>query len=283
MTIVLTGSTGLIGKKILTKLKEKNNIITIGRHDCDYILDIANEDNMKELESKIKECDVIVHCAAKISFDNEDATLIETNIQGVLNICKFAKNMKVKQVIYLSSVPIVGNHYQTTIFGNEKDYPKSLYHISKLAGEMICDLYGKFFSTCILRIAAPIDPVMSENRMFSIFMKKAISGETIKINGKGTRIQTYTSTHDIANIVELCINSGLKGKYLMPGEIFSNIDLAKVCKSICCSDCKIVVDEHELPEDNEKWIVSDELHRIFNYHTECGVYDVLRQMKERFI
>ena len=70
LNIILTGSTGFIGKSVLKKLScSSNNVITIGRSKtCDYIVDFSLSNCSQKL-SQLPDFDVFIHLAACVDLN----------------------------------------------------------------------------------------------------------------------------------------------------------------------------------------------------------------------
>ena len=86
MDVLITGSTGMVGKSVLYQCVNDNrvkNIILINRVSVDLknekITELIIEDflNIGELKSKINNCDACYHCMGISSFgQNSDLSLI---------------------------------------------------------------------------------------------------------------------------------------------------------------------------------------------------------------
>lgn len=285
MRILVTGSEGFLGRKIIKTLKKKqeNEIIPVDIKNCQYQCDIADLESIENLAQKIKQVDIIIHCAAYISFSNIDEKLINSNIIGTLNIIKLCNLLECKKIIYLSGTMVVKNNGNAIINCDQYEQPRSLYLITKLTGEQILELFNEDIDVCILRIAAPIDSEMPDNRMISMFLKAAVNNEDIFINGKGSRLQTYISTDDISECISLVINKNITGKYVLDGEVYSNYEIANLCKQITSSDSVIHYGDNVVSEDNEKWIIDSTFReKILKYELRTKMTDILTEMKERY-
>ncbi len=130
MKILLTGITGLAGSFIAKKLiNENHEIYGLVRQSADMtllnkfkekinfiegdILDVPN------LYNAIKGKDVVIHCAAMVSFANKDREkLFKTNVEGTANVVNACIEFEVKKLIYLSSVAAIGKGSQLDIDRN---------------------------------------------------------------------------------------------------------------------------------------------------------------------
>lgn len=279
MKVLLTGANGMIGRRIYDILAKNYEVIRIDKSNADYCVNIYQYNELKEMIKIERNFDIIVHCAASISFSEFDQNIINTNIIGTMNIAKLALETNCQYLLYLSSIPIIGKPDGNIISINANDNPKSLYHVSKLTGEYILKLYSDQLKIGILRIASPVDIDMPESRMIPLFLQKALNNENIKLNGKGRRVQTYINTKDLANCIKIMIEKKLEGIHLLDGEVYSNIEIAEMCINMTDSHSKIELDSFEIDEDKERWIVSDSFRKEYlNYTLEFPLNELLREM-----
>jgi nucleoside-diphosphate-sugar epimerase len=291
MVILITGVCGFIGQTIANVLKKKGNLI-IGIDkisDSDllfldeyYQCDITQESDIISLIKKVNKCDVVVHAAAIISYNNLNSTTIQANCNGTLQIGKFSLLSGVKQIIYISSVPIIGKPEVLPITeDNNYDKPSTLYHHTKLMGEKIL-LLPEFESIiiCILRLTAPISPEMPQNRMLSLFINKALNNFPITLHGKGNRLQNYIDTRDIGKAVKCSIKEAASGLFLISGQSITNIEVALLCNEICNSNAGLNFSGNEDPEEEYRWVISNEKsERVLKFKPDYNITKTLTEMK----
>lgn len=292
MVILVTGACGFVGSAIANVLsKEDNKIIGIGRSaecNCElldkyYKCDISKEADIDILIKQVVKCDVVVHVAAIISFDNFDSKMMQVNCNGTLQIGRFALATGAKQIVYISSVPIIGKPKVIPITeDNHEANPPTLYHLTKYFGEKILQLpeFEKI-SVCIFRLPSPISPAMPQNRMIPLFFNNAFRGEMIALNGKGERVQNYVDTRDIGKAVSFTINKFISGLYLISGQSMSNKEVATLCNKICNSNEGIRYTDKLDQEEEYRWIISnDKSSKELGYKPEYSVKDILIEMKQ---
>ena len=133
MKIVITGSNGFIGKNLVKYLRKYKYQI--------YKLSIDfNNKNAKELIHKILielKPNCIIHLAGVAHnkyYDDKSIININTNYTSYLtDLCNM---LKIKKFIYLSSIGVLGENSENTIFNEESKYkPYNLYTLSKMNAE----------------------------------------------------------------------------------------------------------------------------------------------------
>src|SRR6478672_2254906 len=107
--ILLTGSSGFLGKTILAELQNQRlDVLTLGRSD---------ENTIKcDLSSKVPVIpfvDQVIHVAGKAhvvpSSSGESKDFFDVNVQGTKNLLQSLENNRtLKQFIFISSVAVYG-------------------------------------------------------------------------------------------------------------------------------------------------------------------------------
>jgi len=204
MNILVTGASGFIGQNLVKKLLKLNhNVITIDFKDkidntIHYQIDITDLDKLNSITDDI---DIIYHLAAQsygkgsIIDPNRD---LNWNIQGTLNICRFAENKSVKKIIYSSSMAVYGNHE----ISYESDYPEPLsnYGVSKLAGEFyIKKLNIPYTIYRLYNTYGPGQDLSNESKgVVSAFVTQVINGNNpIKVTGSLDRFRDIIFIDDV--------------------------------------------------------------------------------------
>jgi len=158
--ILVTGSVGQIGSELTLALRERygaDNVVAAGRKTppkpalrdsgpfvwCDVI-------DRPKLDETIKQykIDTIVNMAAILSATGEQhpQRCWEVNVAGLINTLEAAREHGLTQVLCPSSIAAFGpetpreNTPQETILR-----PRTMYGVTKVAGELLCDYYVRRF------------------------------------------------------------------------------------------------------------------------------------------
>jgi dihydroflavonol-4-reductase len=164
--ILVTGGTGLVGAHLLLHLIESRSISSekvraIYRNfesleKTKSLFSLYKKDNLFDtidwveadivdvpsLEHAFQGIEYVYHCAAVISFDPKDESLLrKTNIEGTANIVNFCLDKRVKKLCYISSTAALGDlAAHESIITEEAEWnpekPHSDYAISKYGAEM---------------------------------------------------------------------------------------------------------------------------------------------------
>lgn len=83
MKILVIGGKGTIGKEIVNELSPRHDVITAGRTNGDYLVDIASESDIRSLYQKIGVIDAVICAAGNGCFEPIDAISPEAFKEGV--------------------------------------------------------------------------------------------------------------------------------------------------------------------------------------------------------
>lgn len=294
MNILITGVNGFIGRYVAEELSKDPHIIIYGtgRHNSNYLTagyvsaDIRQKDFVETIREVFPRCDVIIHLAASI--DLQDGYLsLETNCIGTYNICRLANEWKSEQLIYMSSIPVIGFPNVHPVTEDHEVHPQTIYHVSKYAGEqMLYVVCKENIKKKIVRISSPIGVGMRGNTLLSVILEKCLKRQDIILYGRGKRRQNYVDVRDISQAIEKLLVSEEEGVFYVAGvEAVSNIELAKMCKTLTKTTSNIVFIGKQDKEENCIWDISiKKAQQSFGYYPKftleqsiCWIYESMRK------
>jgi nucleoside-diphosphate-sugar epimerase len=176
--ILVTGSTGFIGKSLLQDESKNDglNFIPIPHDNFDL------RNNILILDSLVKTHSVkaILHLANPRVYTNNDC--IGDSIlmlKNVLDVCK-ENNLK---LIYVSSWEVFSGYVSSELCADEnvKPFPKGTYGESKWLGDQLVEQYSKLYDLEFLTLrSSPIYGTLSDKPKFMYtFITKALNGDPI--------------------------------------------------------------------------------------------------------
>ena len=212
-TILVTGAAGFIGRHVANQLISLgHNVLCLDlrfdendyRMPTQYLFDISNYENFKNIYEEI---DVIFHLAAQstgsISMEDPEKD-IEWNAKGTLNVCRFAREKKVKKIIYTSTMAVYGNGS----LRKETDdlNPLSNYGVSKLTGEFYVKSLKQYgINHTIYRLWNTYGPGQNmenpKNGIVSCFLQQALSGTEIKVTWSLDRFRDLVYVDDTVSAI----------------------------------------------------------------------------------
>jgi nucleoside-diphosphate-sugar epimerase len=287
MRVFLTGATGQVGRAITTFLADRGHQVAgASRHFrpvpglFEHVeASLGKEDALDVITKAVKPCEAIVHAAASLSHDNHDPSISLTNCLGTQQIIKLAHTWNAAQLVYISSVPVIGRPIQHPITEDHPTQPLTAYHASKLYGEhlmRLAEANGRRAAS--LRITSPSGTGTPDNRILSVFVRRALAGEPLQVLGKGSRRQNYVDVRDVAAAVEACLTKHASGIYnIAATDSISNHELAQTCISELGSSAGIEFVARPDPEEGTVWDVSvSKASRDLGYRPRFAIRDSIR-------
>ena len=244
--ILLTGSSGFIGKNIMSFLGNNYDIIEVNR---------SSNYNINDLNSllNIKKVDIVIHAAAETfipeSFKNP-YRFYQFNINASLNIAEYCRIKKVKKLIYLNTYPY-GKPKYNPIDEKHETSPHSPYTESKLISEKILFSYlDQKISTTSLRIFNPYGYFQKDDFLIPTILKQALKNDTIKIRDVRPK-RDYLHIEDLITLLIKIIHSNnAQGIYNVGyGKSYSINEIVEVIEKILHK--KLKIHSTEIPRSNE--------------------------------
>ena len=206
MSLLITGGTGYIGKKLTQKLMEKYNpIYSVGIEELDLQNYIEVLDFLKK--NKINK---IIHLGWKIENGNG---VIYDNVETLNNLLKASEEVQIEQFIFISG----NNVYGTGLNGNsfsEKDRmnpdENNKYGISKYLGEELVK-YLMNEKACIIRIADVYGPNQNHGNLIKGIISNLENKKNIQLYGEGKRERDYIYIDDVIRGLEFIYENNLTG------------------------------------------------------------------------
>ena len=206
--ILVTGGSGFIGKNLVKKLKELgHNVINCDLNlNADYSCDISNYDDLSKITDSI---DIIYHIAAQ-SYGYrslvEPELDLDWNAKGTLNVCRFAKERKIKKIVYASTMAVYGEG--DWLKETDELKPLSNYALSKLYGETCIKQFSQFgIDYTIFRIFPTYGPGQNltngRQGIAAVFVQQVVRGNKINVTGPLNRYRDITYIDDNINALIL--------------------------------------------------------------------------------
>jgi len=168
--ILVTGSVGQIGSELTLELRKRygaENVIATGRKTppSDELRDsgpfhFINVNDINSVEEIVKKYDIdtIVHMAAILSAVGEKNPQLcwDVNMNGTITILELGLKYEVARIVIPSSIAVWGkgvpldNTPQETVLK-----PTTMYGVTKVCGELICDYYVQRFGLDIRGLRYP--------------------------------------------------------------------------------------------------------------------------------
>ena len=168
--ILVTGACGQIGSELTMALRERygpENVVAAGhrtkpsekllRSGPFVFIDVTRRETVEEVVRKYN-IDTIYHLAAILSAVGEKNPQLawRVNMDGLYNILEIAREYDLVRVFWPSSIAVFGpetpreNTPQETVL-----HPTTMYGVTKVAGELLCDYYFRRFGVDVRGVRYP--------------------------------------------------------------------------------------------------------------------------------
>src|SRR5690606_12676464 len=165
--ILVTGALGQIGSELTAALRGiygENNVLASDIQSPDKandpyyeVLDVMDADQISAVVSQ-HEITIVYHLAAMLSATAEKFPKKgwDLNMNSLLTFLELAKEKKIKQLYWPSSIAIFGaDTPKNNTEQNAHAIPTTVYGISKRAGEFWCNYYHEKFGVDVRSIRYP--------------------------------------------------------------------------------------------------------------------------------
>lgn len=161
MRIVLTGSSGRLGRAIFHALADDNTILGIDRSPSVTTRFVGDFTDGAVLRDVLQGADAVIHCAAlhapHVSTISDDE-FWRVNVEGTRLLAETAMAAGVKRFVLTSTTALYGHavipNQCTWLDEHTEPHPRTIYHRTKLAAERIVQtLADPDFQMRVLRMA----------------------------------------------------------------------------------------------------------------------------------
>jgi nucleoside-diphosphate-sugar epimerase len=168
LNVLVTGAFGQIGSELLPALRDRHgrdNVLATSRRLPDgaadsgpaAVLDVTDQQALEDTVAR-QGTQVIYHLAAVLSAAGEQdpERAWRVNMDGLRNVLEVSRQQDVTRVFWPSSIAVFGpstprdNVPQETVMR-----PTTIYGISKVAGELLCDYYARNYGVDVRGVRYP--------------------------------------------------------------------------------------------------------------------------------
>ncbi len=192
MNILVTGSNGFVGKRLVQTLKKKGHMVK--EFDTAQGNDLLNK---KQCIQACKGKDVIFHLAAIL--DEKSPLLEKVNVKGTENILESAAKARCSRFIFLSTVGVNAGVKEIV---NEKSLlnPITPYEKSKAKAESLVVEFQEMIPITIVRSALVFGP----NKYWQSIIK--LAGKNFPVIGGGKQIWQTIYVDDLVSALAFVLN-----------------------------------------------------------------------------
>jgi dTDP-glucose 4,6-dehydratase len=249
--VLITGATGFVGKWLLESFLWANE--QLGLNARPFVLTrnphafSVNRSNLEVLTGDLKtfhfpsqQFHYVIHAAMEHETPCQDgATTLAANLDGTRRILELAQTHGTQRVLFTSSGAVYGEQ-PPDLANIPEDFvgtlqPRNLYEQSKRESEIL--FVQSTPRAVIARLFAFIGPYLPVDKNFAVgnFVRDALLGGPIRIDGDGTPLRSYLYAADLAIWLWTILLSGESARPYNVGsdQPVSILDLAKTVEQVC--------------------------------------------------
>lgn len=279
--IILTGSTGFIGGKLLQKLLHLHYEVT----ELNRTLgDVA----VLETWDKLPTADTVIHLAA-LTFVPDSwkypNRFIHVNLQGTICALEYCKKHNAK-LIFMSSY-MYGKPDKLPISEEAKLEAFNPYALSKKMAEEACNFYAEKFdvSCTILRPFNVYGPGQKGDFLIPSILRQIMEGNEIEVKVLEPK-RDYIYIEDVLNILVKAIESNEKFSIFNVGTglSYSVAELIEIIQRILSTNLPVIANGEKRPDEvmDTRADISKAI-RLMNWRPEFtlqqGIADMVASMK----
>jgi nucleoside-diphosphate-sugar epimerase len=203
--------------------------------------------------------DCVFHLAATIAGpDWPPSRYLAANGAGTSAVLEVAEACKARSFVNTSTQLVIGKPERTPFGTDHPMRPESPYALSKLAGEMACELFrrcGRIAATS-LRLTSVIGVGMAVGSVLPLFASRALRSETLAYHGAGARVQNFVHVDDVVRACVLAAGHPGSGVLIAGGaDSLSMKDLAGlVVRLTPGSTSRVTASGRPDAQDDYRWI-----------------------------
>ncbi|MFQ9696967.1 MAG: NAD-dependent epimerase/dehydratase family protein [Zhenhengia sp.] len=280
-SILITGATGLIGTYLIdvimynNKMKHYNTQVFAGvrnkikgeakfkSYEKNKLFQLVEVDIAQDFRFNFKS-DYIIHAASNATpaaFNADPIGTIMANVNGTLNLLKYAEQVHTTNFVYISSSEVYGESVEGKVIFKEESLgvvnqmdPRSCYTESKRMAENICVNYYKQYEVknSIARVCFAYGSTFSEedNRVIPQFVRNALNGENIVLKSTGEVTRSYAYLYDVISGLFKVLFEGNPGEVYNISNKNSNVSIKEIAEIIAeIAKVQVVFD---LPQEQKE-------------------------------
>jgi len=307
--VLVTGGAGCIGIQVCRELDRRGfevHLLDLGEQIARVrkalpekakvfygsILDISS------IREAMDGCGAVIHLAALLGVRRTEVNrlrCLEINVDGTKRVLDCAIQHRIKRLVFASSSEVYGEPIENPITEETITQGKTVYAVSKLAGEELCIGYAQRypdFEPVILRFFNAYGPYQAAQFVLPKFIQNAMTGKPIVINGSGDQIRSYCYAEDTARgVVEALIRPEAAGQVINLGNSDRPISLKQLADVVVKASGNPSVeikyaadfqgtDRHASREIHRRYCSGEKAKRLLGFESRVSLEEGIRRIIE---
>lgn len=250
------------------------------------------------LRAAMAGCEIVIHLGALLGVkrsESEKLRCLEVNIEGTKKVLECAVQEMVKKIVFASSSEVYGEPLKNPISEIDITQGKTVYAVSKLAGEELCKGYNQKYPLdfTILRYFNCYGPFQTAQFVLAKFIVNVMKGERPVVFGGGRQIRSYTYVSDTAKATILAaLNDKSNSEIINIGNSREPISIFNLAKLIIkvgnkenILEPKVIPDFINSDRSKEReivnrWCNADKAFQILGWKSEVSLEEGIKKVFE---
>lgn len=243
--VVVTGGAGFLGSHVADALTAAGCLATVFDRLASSRADtlIGDLSDLRALTAAFDGADFVCHLAAVGDVylaAEQPALAASVNVVGTANVCEAALRSRTKRIVVASTWEVYGRPRYEPIDEDHPCEPDHPYSVTKLAGELLAKSYAHLrgLDVVSLRLGTAFGTRMRPNSVFPVFIRRALSGEGIVVQGSGKQARQFTHASDIGRAFVAALQRAPAGSTynVVSNETTSILELAEAVRDLVPTD-----------------------------------------------
>lgn len=307
--VLVTGGAGCIGIQVCRELDRRGievHLLDLGEQIARVrqalppkvkvfygsILDVSS------IREAMDGCGAVIHLAALLGVRRTEVNrlrCLEINVDGTKRVLDCAIQHRIKRLVFASSSEVYGEPIENPITEETITQGKTVYAVSKLAGEELCIGYAQRypeFEHVILRFFNAYGPYQAAQFVLPKFIQNAMTGKPIVINGSGEQIRSYCYSEDTGRgVVEALLRPEAVGQVINLGNSDRPISIKQLANLVVTASGNPSVDiryagdfqgtdRHASREIHRRYCSGEKAKRLLGFESRVTLEDGIRRIIE---
>jgi len=299
--VLVTGGGGFIGAMMVEHLIQDHPEMTVRTMD----LNNTHHQNVETVNGSILDvnsiseavhgCDLVIHMAAMLGVRRTEIKRMEClniNIQGTVNLMDACAKERVQKVLFISSSEVYGEPRESPIQETTPLNPKSIYAVSKLAGEEYVKAYSEKygFDYSIVRFFNIYGPRQVPEFVIPRFVRAALEGKPLTVYGTGDQVRTFCYVTDaVRGAAAVLLKDASNGEIFNIGNDVDTISIkALASKIVALSERDVEIqfvpmnksDRDPSREIQNRLLDLTKAREMLNYELNIGLDDGIKRVMD---
>jgi len=292
--ILVTGSSGLVGAPLVTKLLNKSNLIV----GLDPVNNLESDEKYKHISNPLKSIDdfasilkeyditKIIHTggiSGPMLANEKPSLIVENNIFFTMNLIEASRIFKkINRFIFCSSISAYGELSESNTMEDYRFAPENLYGATKASCDLLLKKYFENYEMDIISLR--LSTIYGHRRSTSCFINdiinSGIKNKKITLPFKSDFCWPYVYVDDVVSCIEKCLFHEKKHfyDYNVSGPDFPSYD--KIVKEVSqhIGDLQVNFSSHNSVSDRKLFSlkkIKKDIQWEPEYSVEKGIKDYI--------